>query len=99
MFSPHTKAGALPFSRSLRERAGLLADIAAADHRIHPKLLATTRGRFQRCYKRVARLWVGQQRSPAITTEGNEMYVTCLLISLQSPRHGNEITSLCEIPL
>jgi hypothetical protein len=42
MLSTRTKTGALPFSRSC-ERAGLLADIAAADHRIHAKLLTTTR--------------------------------------------------------
>ena len=42
MPSPHTKTGALPFSRSLRE-GGALADIAAADHPIHANLLLTTR--------------------------------------------------------
>jgi hypothetical protein len=40
--SPHTNPGALPFSRSL-QRAGLSADIAATDHRIHAKPLTTTR--------------------------------------------------------
>jgi len=40
--SPHTEAGALPFSRSLREGGGL-ADIASAGHRIHAKLLTTAR--------------------------------------------------------
>jgi hypothetical protein len=56
MHSPHTNAGGgladafahkqtrVPRpSRVLCERAGLLADIAAADHRIHAKLLTTTR--------------------------------------------------------
>jgi len=41
MLSPYTKAGALPFSRSLRGR-GFLADIATADRRIHDKPLTTT---------------------------------------------------------
>jgi hypothetical protein len=36
MLSPHTKTGALPFSRSFRE-GGAFADIAAADDRIHLK--------------------------------------------------------------
>ena len=39
--SPHTKAGPCP-SGVLCERARLLADIAAADYRIHAKLLTTT---------------------------------------------------------
>ena len=42
MLSPHTKRVPRP-SRVLCERAGLLADIAAVDHRIHSKLLTTTR--------------------------------------------------------
>ena len=41
-FTPHTKRVPCP-SRVLCERAGLLADIAASDHRIHAKLLTTTR--------------------------------------------------------
>jgi hypothetical protein len=35
MLSPHTKAGALPRSRSLREGRGFSLIIAAADHQIH----------------------------------------------------------------
>jgi len=47
-------------SRVLCERAGFLADIAAADHRIHPRLLTTTRcpARFNLDRRRVAQAFV-----------------------------------------
>src|SRR5580692_12888410 len=43
---------------------------------------------FQHDNKCVARLRLGEQRAAAITTERNEMNISSLLVSLQSPGHG-----------
>jgi hypothetical protein len=54
---------------------------------------------FQRHNKGVADVRGSQRWRAVITTGGNEMDVTRLLISLQSPRHGDEITFLWELSL
>jgi hypothetical protein len=54
---------------------------------------------FQRDNEGVARQPASQQRHAAITTERNEMHVTSLLVSLQSPWHGDKITCSCKLPL
>jgi hypothetical protein len=63
-------------SRVLCERAGLLADIAAADHRIHAERLTATRcpARFSlaapSCRGRIVSVWV-QGRSAQIPSAGS----------------------------
>src|SRR5579864_2352790 len=52
---------------------------------------------FQGSDECVARRPASQQRHAAITTERNEMKVTSLLVSFQSPWHEVEITSWCQV--
>ena len=46
---------------------------------------------FQRDFKQVFGMCTGQQRLTAIATEGHEVQITGLLVSLESPRHGGSI--------
>jgi hypothetical protein len=54
---------------------------------------------LQRDNERVARQPASKQRHTAITTERNEVNVTSLLVSFQSPGHENEFASWREILL
>jgi hypothetical protein len=54
---------------------------------------------FQRDNECVARPLASQQWHAAMTAERNEVNVTSLLVSRQSPRHGDESSCSCKVPL